>query len=142
MLVRLAYASRCSQPVDESLVSAILAKSREHNPREGITGVLCICQGGAFLQVLEGGREPVNRLYGRLLADARHGEVTLLSYEEIAQRRFAGWRMGRVDMERLNVGVVLKYSETPALDPFRISGKVVLALMEELMDSASIIGGS
>jgi hypothetical protein len=49
--------------------------------------------------------------------------------------------MGRADLDKLNQGTVLRYSETPQLDPFRISGRVALALLEELMGTASIVGG-
>ena len=94
------------------------------------------------MQALEGGREEVNQLYARLVRDARHTDVTLLDYAEISERRFSSWRMGRVDLDKLNLGVALKYSEKPQLDPFQISGRVVLAFMEELMSTASIMGGS
>ena len=50
--------------------------------------------------------------------------------------------MGHVDLDKLNVGVILKYSETPQLDPFAIPGRVALALLDELMSTASIMGGS
>ena len=142
MLVRLVYASRSVGPIDEKLIDAILAKSRTNNPAAGITGALCICHGNVFLQVLEGGRVEVNRLYAKLLHDERHTDVTLLDYAEISERRFSSWRMGRVDLEKLNVGAVLKYSEKPQLDPFQISGRVALALLEDLINSAAIIGGS
>jgi hypothetical protein len=123
------------------VIDGILAQSREHNPDAGITGVLCVCCGDVFMQVLEGGREEVNQLYCRLVQDARHTDVTILDYAEISERRFSGWRMGRVDMDRLNTGVVLKYSEKPRFDPFKISGRVALALLEDLISTASIMGG-
>jgi hypothetical protein len=142
MLVRLIYASRSTRPITDELINGILAQSREYNTAAGITGVLCVCQGDVFIQVLEGGRDEVNRLYGRIARDERHDDVTLLAYGEIDERRFAGWRMGHVDLEKLNVGVILKYSETPQLDPFAIPGRVALALLDELMSTASIMGGS
>lgn len=142
MLVRLVYASRSSAPIDDDLVDAILTRSRTHNFEAGITGVLCVCHGDVFMQVLEGGRDEVNELYGKLVRDTRHTDVTLLDYAEIAERRFFGWRMGRVDIDKLNVGVILKYTEKAPLDPFRISGRVALALLEELMSTASIVGGN
>ena len=141
MLVRLVYASRSAEPVTDDMVESILEQSRRHNPESGITGVLCVCHGDVFLQALEGSREAVNELYGRLVRDARHTDVTLLDYAEIDQRRFSSWRMGRANLDKVNVGLILKYSETPRLDPFRISGQVALALLEELMGTASIIGG-
>jgi len=142
MLVRLVYASRSASPVTDEVVGSILAQSRKNNPEHGVTGVLCVCHSDVFLQVLEGGREEVNRIYSKVLRDDRHIDVTLLDYAEINQRRFSGWRMGRVDLDKVNAGIILKYSEKPRLDPFMISGRVALTLLEELGSSASIMGGS
>lgn len=138
MLVRLLYASRGAVAADPEALQSILRQSRANNPRLGITGLLC-CADGVFMQVLEGGREPVNRLYGRIAADSRHIDVTLLSYEEVDERRFAGWAMGQVDMARLNPALLLKYSPQPALDPYALSGKASMALFEELLASGAIV---
>ncbi len=139
MLVRLLYASRAVPAIDQDALVTILRKSKANNPGTGITGVLCFSE-GIFLQVLEGGRQAVNQLYNRISADARHTDVTLLCYEEIGERRFAGWSMGQVNMGRLNPALLLKYSERPTLDPFSVSGQVSLSLFEELMATASIVG--
>lgn len=139
MLVRLVYASRAVAAVDQEELVAILRKCKANNPKLGITGVLCFSE-GIFLQALEGGRSAVNQLYNRIASDARHTQVELLHYEEIGERRFAGWSMGQVNVARLNPALLLKYSETPRLDPFAVSGKVSLALFEELMATASIVG--
>lgn len=138
MLVRLLYASRA---VDTSAtaIDAILAASRQHNPGCGITGILCY-GGGVFLQAIEGGRSAVNTLYGHILRDARHQDVELLQFEEINERRFGSWTMGHVNLSKLNTSILLKYSEKPVLDPYGVSGSVSLALLEELMATASIIG--
>ena len=138
MLVRLLYASRA---VDASprAIEDILAEGRAHNPTSGITGILCY-GGGVFLQAIEGGREAVNKLYNHIIEDARHSDVVLLHYEEITERRFGGWTMGQVNLSKLNTSIVLKYSEKPEFDPYSVSGKVSLALLEELMATASIIG--
>jgi hypothetical protein len=141
MLVRLLYASRAAGAVDHEEVVAILRKSRAANPPLGVTGVLCVCPGsGIFLQVLEGGRSAVNRLYHRIVVDPRHTQVELLRYEEITERRFSGWSMGQVDMSRLNPALLLKYCEKSVLDPYAVSGAASLALLEELMATASIVG--
>jgi len=141
MLVRLVYASRSASPVTDEVIGSILAQSRKNNPEHGVTGVLCVCHGDVFIQALEGGRGEVNRIYAKVLRDDRHSDVTLLDYAEINQRRFGGWRMGRVDLDKVNAGIILKYSETTRLDPFMISGGVALTLLEELVSSASIVGG-
>lgn len=139
MLVRLMYASRAAPAVEQEELQAILRQSKLANPRDGITGLLCLSD-RIFLQVLEGGRSAVNRLYGRILADPRHTQVELLLYQEISERRFAGWSMGQVDMSRLNRSLLLKYSATATLDPFSVSGSVSLALFEELVATASVMG--
>jgi hypothetical protein len=141
MLVRLMYASRAAESVTPDELGAILKKSKSTNPAEGITGVLCF-SGGIFLQLLEGGRMPVNRLYNRIVADPRHRDVVLLSYEEIEERSFAGWSMGLVNLSRLNTALLLKYSETAELDPYAVSGRVSMALFNELVATASIMGQS
>jgi Sensors of blue-light using FAD len=139
MLVRLMYASRAVPAIDQDELVAILRKSKANNPALGVTGVLCFSE-GIFLQVLEGGRGAVNKLYNRIASDARHSDVTLLCYEEIGERTFAGWSMGQVNMSRLNPALLLKYSERPTLDPFAVSGHVSMSLFQELMATASIVG--
>ena len=138
MLVRLLYASRAVDPATNS-IDEILSKSRQYNPGSGITGILCY-GGGIFLQAIEGGRMAVSDLYGHIQKDSRHKDVVLLHYEEIAERRFGGWTMGQVNMSKINTSILLKYAEKPELDPYSVSGKVSLALLEELMATASIIG--
>lgn len=139
MLVRLLYASRAIDTVDAEELQAILRQSKTANPRHGITGVLCLSD-GIFLQVLEGGRGAVNRLYGRIAADPRHTDVELLLYQEISERRFAGWSMGQVNLARINPSLLLKYSASATLDPYAVSGAVSLALFEELVATASVMG--
>ena len=139
MLVRLMYASRAAESVNADALAAILKRSREHNPQVGVTGVLCFCANShVFMQVLEGGRSQVSKLYNEIAHDPRHNEVALLSYEEIGERTFASWSMGQVHMSRLNPALVLKYSEGALLDPYAVSGKASLALFNELVDTASI----
>lgn len=138
MLVRLIYASRAVDP-NPLVIEDVLARSRQFNPSCGITGILCH-GGGVFLQALEGGRAAVNDLYGHILRDARHKDVQLLHYEEITERRFGGWTMGHVDVSRVNTSLLLKYAECAELDPYSVSGRVSLALLEELMATASIVG--
>ena len=133
------YASRAIPAVDQEELQAILQRSKAHNPTVGVTGVLCF-SGGIFLQVLEGSRSAVNRLYNRIVADARHSEVELLLYEEIKERQFAGWSMGQVNMARLNPSLLLRYSATATLDPYAVSGEVSMSLFKELVATASVVG--
>lgn len=137
MLVRLMYASRATTPGRTEDLQSILKQSRARNPAEGITGLLCRSD-AVFLQVLEGGRAQVNRLYNRIAADPRHHDVTLLSYAEIGERDFAGWSMGQIDMNRLNPSLLLKYSQAAVLDPYTVSGAASLAMLNDLVATASV----
>ena len=138
LLVRLLYASRAVDPSADA-IEAILTQSRQYNPTCGITGILCY-GGGIFLQAIEGGRMAVSELYGHIQKDVRHKDVVLLHFEEISARRFGGWTMGQVNMSKINTSILLKYSERAELDPYAVSGKVSLALLEDLMATAAICG--
>ncbi|MBC7702253.1 BLUF domain-containing protein [Aquabacterium sp.] len=137
MLVRLLYASRAHKPLASDTIEAILTASRKNNLALGVTGLLCH-SGDSFMQLLEGGRGAVNQLYTKIANDPRHGNVILLHYEEIDERRFASWTMGQVNLGKVNPSILLKYSERPVLDPYAMPGKVSLALLEELIVTASI----
>ena len=139
MLVRLLYASRAVDDKVCDVVQSIVSQSRTHNPQHGITGVLCHSD-QVFMQVLEGGRDAVNTLYSQILRDTRHTDVILLDYQEILERRYAGWTMGQANMGKINPSILLKYSPMPVLEPHRMSGKILLALIDELMATASIVG--
>jgi hypothetical protein len=139
VLVRLVYASRASRAIDEGFIMAICDVASSRNAAQGITGVLVTQQGqDVFLQVLEGSRADVNALYASIARDPRHRDVTLLSYEDIEQRRFASWRMGMVDLKRIHLGTILRYSDRPVLEPYGMTGKAALALVEELVASGAI----
>jgi hypothetical protein len=140
MLTRLLYASRAVDTIDDALLDSILARSRSRNPEHGITGVLCVYQGGnVFLQALEGARAAVNALYNNIIRDPRNRDVTLLDYAEINERIFASWRMGSVDLGRVNKSSILRYSESAVLDPFSMTGRAALSLLQELTESAAIV---
>ncbi len=137
MLVRLLYVSHSPKPITTADVDALLKQSRENNTQSGITGVLCFSE-KYYLQILEGGRRAVNDLYNSIVKDSRHNDITVLHFEEVTERVYGSWTMGRVNLERLNPALVLKYSEKPVLDPYTVSGKVSMALLAELVSTASV----
>ncbi|HTN50343.1 MAG TPA: BLUF domain-containing protein [Burkholderiaceae bacterium] len=139
MLVRLLYASRSAGAVTQQIIDSILQESRTYNPAHGITGVLCHC-GESYMQALEGGREEVNALYMKIVRDTRHRDVTLLHYAEVPERHFASWTMGQVNLAKVNPSLLLKYSDKPMPDPYTVPGRASMALLEELVANAQIIG--
>jgi len=138
MLVRCLYASRPRDPLTGALLESILEQSRRNTPSLGVTGLLCVSD-NVFIQVLEGGRDEVCELFNAIVRDDRHQQVRILSYEEIAERQFGAWTMGHVSISKLNPSMLLKYFKRVELDPFDCSGRSTLALLGELVDTASIL---
>jgi hypothetical protein len=100
-----------------------------------------LCHGGdVYMQVLEGGRPAVNQLYNTIVRDERHHDIALLHYQEVSERKFAGWTMGQVNMAKINPSLLLKYSDRATLDPFATPGRAAMALLEELIATAQICG--
>jgi hypothetical protein len=141
MLVRLLYASRAAASLTASVMDHILEQSRTNNPAKGITGLLCYSD-DLFIQLLEGGRDEVCELFNAIVRDPRHVEVRLLSYEEIAERRFGGWTMGHVNVGKVNASLLLKYAERAELNPFACSGHASMALLEELIATGAVTSRS
>ena len=139
MLVRCLYASRATAPLVAGTIDSILDQSRRNNPSRGITGMLCFAN-DIFIQVLEGGRDEVCDLFNEIVRDDRHSNVRILIFEEISERLFGSWTMGRVDIGKANQALLLKYSEKADLNPFLCSGHATMALLNDLVASGSIKG--
>ena len=139
MLVRLLYVSRSTKPLDTELLDSILSCAHQHNPSRGLTGILCY-NNDTFVQILEGSRKEVSNLYNRIVRDPRHHDVELLHFEEIRERRFANWTMGKVNLSTINPSLLLRFSERPDFDPHNTPGSATMALLEDLIASAAIIG--
>ena len=90
-LKRVIYVSEKTDSSDASLAQ-IIDSSTKNNPETGVTG--CLLSGSnSFLQLLEGPRQTIDRLYLTINADSRHKNVVLLTDEDIDERLFASWSM-------------------------------------------------
>jgi hypothetical protein len=118
MLVQLIYAST---PVDAS--ADFVSRAQEKNTLLEITGLL-VSSKTLYLQVLEGTRENVNRLYETIVKDVRHRDVFLLRYADVRIREFSNWTMQRVSLESLG-----EFSDTPTPTPSTISSAQALAFL-------------
>lgn len=131
MLISLFYVSRAVGPQTTTVASSILTTARYNNPVHGITGVLFQGQ-GMYLQVLEGERSAVNRLYARILADKRHADVEILFIKEVAERRFNKWSMAHVILSDLDPMVLMKH---PEFDPYTASAQGAALMLEDFIAS-------
>jgi hypothetical protein len=137
MLVRILYVSRAVGPQTGTVTADILATAQAHNPAHQVSGVLCQGQ-GLYLQVLEGERSVINRLYAQILQDRRHQDVQMLSFEEIGQRRYPDWTMAHVRLPEDDAMVRMKH---PEFDPYSASGAFALKLVDELLAAGHRITG-
>jgi hypothetical protein len=135
MIIRLLYISRATGAITTTVTGSILESARVHNRVAGITGVLCQGQ-GLFIQVLEGERRTVNRLYNSIIKDKRHQDVELVSIEEIQERKYPNWSMAHVVISENDPIIQLKH---PEFDPFEASGKQLNSLIDDLLKSSTPI---
>lgn len=129
MLVRMLYVSRAVGPQTGTVTANVLATARAQNAAHGVSGVLCQGQ-GLYLQVLEGERAVVNRLYANLVRDPRHHDVQLLSFEEIPRRRYPTWSMAHVLLADDDAMLRMHH---PKFDPYAATGPYMLLLVDELL---------
>jgi hypothetical protein len=95
-LYRVIYCSRNRIPGTPDTVSdhisGILARSRENNIRDQVTGGLMFSD-GCFAQVLEGPMDAVMAAFERIQCDERHCDVVVLQAGPTAERHFSDWSM-------------------------------------------------
>jgi hypothetical protein len=96
-LIRLIYRSEAAQTVDRKLLRDIESASKDCNRTHGVTGLL-VATDHQFLQVLEGPRAPLNRLYTRIVWDPRHENCVILTYHKVVRRGFEDWSMRTVGL--------------------------------------------
>jgi len=129
MLVRLLYVSKEIAEQPSQFAESNLDKFRIENKLSEITGVLCSGE-GIFLQVLEGERSAVNKLYVDICKDQRHTDIELLHYEEIKDRVFYAWSMDYIPISTLYAMIKI---QNPDFDPYLSSGKLAVNCVIEYL---------
>lgn len=138
MLIRVIYISTACGPQTADTTQAILRKAQANNRANGVTGVLCQGQ-GVYLQALEGERSTVTQLCARIYGDTRHTNVEMIHCESIAQRRYDNWSMAHVSLSDLDPETQIDW---PEFDPYSFTGLLVMARIDDLLASGSVIEGS
>jgi transcriptional regulator with XRE-family HTH domain len=139
-IYRLIYFSTATASTMEAMretLEDIRQTASIHNTEAGVTGVL-LARGGRFLQVLEGGREAVRRIYGAISTDPRHGALQMVQFRQVSSRQFGDWSLCcgifPSDQEM--------FADEPALaDSFRpetISPASILGLLSVMRDLENV----
>jgi hypothetical protein len=106
----LVYVSSAVRPFSADELLDLLTKSRENNARQGITGMM-LYKDGNIMQALEGEREAVLDLYGRISRDPRHRGLLPLLQGPLEGRQFPDWTMGFYDLNSAAVRATPGFSE-------------------------------
>lgn len=119
-LVRLIYVSVMTEECDTAALQRILEVSHAKNTARKISGMLCY-DPSFFLQCIEGPQGAVNELYGDIVRDVRHRNVTLLEYASVEEREFGAWSMAFVNTSNIEKQAFEKYTRGARFDPFTLS---------------------
>lgn len=92
-MYHLLYVSSATRDLSEEDLAAILESARRNNDAASVTGMLLYLS-GSFLQVLEGAKDDVLRIFENISYDDRHSGIITLTQGDIEDRSFDGWTMG------------------------------------------------
>lgn len=104
------YVSIATQRFPEKELVDLLTVSRKNNSKAGITGIL-LYKEQKFMQLLEGEKAAVNRIFETIRRDPRHHDVIPLSSGEQEGRAFAEFSMAFQDLHDPSVQELPGYSE-------------------------------
>ena len=86
------YRSLAKPDFGQADIYQMLSTSRTNNEELGITGCL-LYHDGQFLQLLEGERNQVTKLYQKILNDSRHSAIVTVTEKDIERPLFVDWSM-------------------------------------------------
>ena len=110
----------CSSPNTENVqddLSSILMKSQHNNKRMDITGILLFSQ-DYFVQLLEGEKHEIFRLYETIMKDPRHSNPTILFQNYTDQRLLPHWSLALAPLKaipELNIAELAKQRQLMSL---------------------------
>lgn len=106
--VQLIYISTPTTEVSKA-TSEFVPVALEMNHQNQISGMLLSGE-SFYLQLIEGDRTCINRLYKNIISDKRHAHPILLRYTEIKTREFGNWSMNHTvesDLKMDSIGLNL-----------------------------------
>jgi hypothetical protein len=136
-LIRLTYFSR--NRLDQWYgsrdcgIAEILAISVANNLRDCITGAL-ICDDRWFVQALEGAENKVSATFERILRDQRHRDVSLVTMQAVAERRYPNFAMVCLFRDEDNGDLFRHYGEDECFDPREMRADRLSDLIEAVAD--------
>lgn len=101
MLYSLIYFSTCTSLMRPEDLKLLSKQSAKFNTENDLTGMLVYVEGrsvkyteGRFMQILEGSRFMVQRVFSKIKEDCRHHQIVVLKEQAIKRREFRAWSLG------------------------------------------------
>lgn len=98
-MYRIIYLSSATTKFNNEEIIALLKTSRSNNKTNGITGLLLYSDGN-FLQIIEGKRKPLQKLYNKISMDSRHRNIIKAFDGKITSRMYPNLEMGFNSIDR------------------------------------------
>jgi hypothetical protein len=134
-LTRLVYFSKNKMPIDGSVavqLKQILASAIKNNAHLAVTGGL-VFNRNYFMQVLEGDRSTVTKLFTTISGDTRHDQIELMDVKDARERLFGAWSMGFASTPELIKELWAKFDVQGEFNPKLLTGDQIVKIIFELV---------
>ena len=131
-LRRLIYTSQATKKLSKRNLLDLLHDSRSYNKIDNISGIL-MHSNGCFLQVIEGRRDVIEHLVGRLLKDSRHIKFKIILDCSVNSRLFPNWTMSCADFDNPELSLI------PGIRTDLNDAKVIKDLIKSLPEIADFL---
>jgi len=133
---RLVYVSNVSAKIiNDSILNEfrnILKVSQYNNKKNQMTGFL-VFDSVNFVQILEGSRDTIWKLFQKILTDGRHYNINLIEFSDCEQRQFADWSMGGCLRTVMTDHVFIRYGFFGPIEASELKPENLIALAHDLM---------
>jgi hypothetical protein len=145
-LTRLVYFSTNKIPTDGSgsvavQLKQILASAIKNNVHFAVTGGL-VFNRNYFMQVLEGGRSNVTKVFSILSGDPRHDQIELVEVKDARERLFGAWSMGFASTPELIKELWARFDVQGDFNPKLLTGDQIAKLIFELVKNEESFASS
>jgi hypothetical protein len=138
-LVRLTYMSRptelARQPSRTEATLNLGEQAQRLNRERSLTGALLVGS-EFFIQVLEGGREPLIATLTRINRDPRHRDVRIFELTDIKERMFSEWAMHLGIVEQVDPELIWRCVES-FKQPSPANANVLVAALAQSVQAAA-----
>lgn len=130
MLYHLLYVSDIKDQAAQDM-DGIVQSSKVYNKNNHITGALWF-DGKTFVQMLEGGRQPLSAVLARIIRSDIHTNFELVFFQAAPERIFSDWSMAYFHASKDEIDVVRKFSSGDSFTPRNMSAESLVSFMRYL----------